>query len=163
MPLFYTARSTVTIPQYKPVNYKQTVSSKLNTRSNIHYKPENEIHAIPTNDVKHFKNVKAKVDTTDPSLWSHRETHTLEELVEIEGFALNPRFGSVVKSHSFDSVHEILQYLGDDLDNHIQALVEDPTSDFIDNDIKRSMERDDSSDIQEINVQLTHNNNDFND
>ena len=64
------------------------------------------------NDITRFKHVTAKVDHRDPCPWMHHPHHTLDELVELDGFQLNPRFDGVVKSNSFDSIGQLLSYLG---------------------------------------------------
>ena len=78
----------------------------------MHHKPLVSSIELYQNDITRFKHVTAKVDHRDPCPWTHHPRHTLDELVELDGFLLNPRFDGVVKSHSFDSIGQLLSYLG---------------------------------------------------
>ena len=76
----------------------------------MHHKPLLSSIELYQNDVTRFKHVAAKVDHHDPCPWTHHPRHTLDELVELDGFQLNPRFDGVIKSHSFDSIGQLLNY-----------------------------------------------------
>lgn len=70
---------------------------------------------IPLNDVRRFKDVKSRIDSRDPTPSVRETAHSITDLVETEGFQLNPRFNTVVKSQSFGTVEEIFDCLNKDL------------------------------------------------
>ena len=65
----------------------------------------------PTTTSNKYCNVQSKIDTKDPAPWIHTSKRVVEELAELDGFLLNPRFAGIVESKSFDSVQDILEIL----------------------------------------------------
>lgn len=63
------------------------------------------------------------MDTADPAPWIHATPKKmLEELAELDGFKLNPRFKGIVESRSFDSVQDILEILDHEKEGPIVKL-----------------------------------------
>lgn len=122
------------IPRYRQVNYANA-KPKTDTRANpkygtgttssaatCKYSKTNAIASnisLPLSSKKHqddtrsskLSHIKSKVDTSDPAPWIHTDRRMLEEMAQLDGFMLNPRFRGIVESKSFDSVQEILEIL----------------------------------------------------
>ncbi|XP_019854486.1 PREDICTED: uncharacterized protein LOC109583534 [Amphimedon queenslandica] len=99
----------------RPHTADGTTSRPSASRPGYSYKPRSRDLKIPLNDVKRFKDVKSRIDSRDPNPSVRGTTHSIEDLVETEGFLLNPRFNTVVKSHSFGTVEELFHCLNKEL------------------------------------------------
>lgn len=109
---------------YKLVDYKQTAKPRIDS-SAVHIEPKvspTEVK-LATNDVKRFKKVRAKVDTSDPAPWAHHQVHSIEELVDREGLRANVRISGMVKSHSFGSQREMQEVLDSETERLFQRIV----------------------------------------
>lgn len=102
--------STYRIPSHKTVDYKYTAKAKLETRSNIKYTPTVRKQELYHNDVQKFRDVKCKVDSSDPAPYSHQMSHSLSELLDMRGLHLNPRFSKAIKSGANNSAEDIILY-----------------------------------------------------
>ena len=118
-------RSNFKIPVYKTVDYKHTARPKIDSTSAVHVAPKTPTARVKmvSNDIKHFKNVPAKVDTSDPVPWAHSQTRRLEELVDRDGLRVNARIVGMIKSRSLGSQREIEEAVESETERLFQRIV----------------------------------------
>lgn len=109
--LYYSpiAPDTFVLCEHKTPNFKKNAVSKVDSQSNIHFRPSQGKFRLPSHHVQTFSKIaKPKVDTSDPAPWRHHN-RDLDELTDQEGFLVNPRFKDFVESNSFQSLMELRQ------------------------------------------------------
>ena len=121
----FIGRSNFKIPVYKTVDYKHTARPKIDSTSAVHVAPKTPTARVKmvSNDIKHFKNVPAKVDTSDPVPWAHSQTHRLEELVDRDGLRANARIIGMIKSCSLGSQREIEEAVESETERLFQRII----------------------------------------
>ena len=101
------AGSQYRIPVHQPLRFKQNAKPTLDTH-NPDYQPSmSTVHIAQHNTSKYSSKARAKVDTSDPVPWKHRPRENIDELVEPDGFMVNPRFKRLVQSNTFQSIDEL--------------------------------------------------------
>ena len=116
-------RSNFKIPVYKTVDYKQMARPRVDCAV-VPVAPRMPTRVkMTSNDIKRFKNVPAKIDTSDPVPWVHCQQHCLEELIDPDGLWANARISGMVKSRSLGSQREIQEAIENKAEQLFQRII----------------------------------------